>query len=540
MKIVTADQMRRIETACVKAGVSLDRLMENAGLAVARAVRDELQDPGRANVLILVGPGNNGGDGFVAARHLASWGARVTACVCTGRPENDPKRTLAEDAGVTVISANDDSDLAQVAELAAGADAVVDAVLGTGRLRPIRPPLSDILALVREAAETTHAPIMALDLPTGTDADTGRFDPSGLPAVATFMLGLPKIGPYLRPGESRCGQLRVLDIGVPPGLDEDIPIGLLTLETASALLPDRPPGAHKGTFGRSLILAGSLNYVGAAYLAAAAATRSGPGLVTLATPRSVHALVAPRLADATYLPLPETSDGLIDAPRALDDLRPMLTESTALLVGPGLGQALETGDLVVGLLLYGPDRPAAILDADALNILAGAGGWWDRIRGPAILTPHPGEMARLLAIDSVADVQENRVACAQDAARRWGHVVVLKGACTVIAHPDGRTRISPWVNSGLARGGTGDVLSGIIAGLLAQRPEAPFDAAALGVYVHGLAAEIVSDELGETAMTASDLLPALPDAFLQLEAPALADASLELDPRGPDRENPPL
>ncbi len=540
MKIVTAEQMRRIETACVEAGVSLDQLMENAGLAVARAVRDELPDPRNANILVLVGPGNNGGDGLVAARHLASWGARVTACACAVRPEPDPKRILAEDAGVAVISANDDSGLAQIGELAAGAHVVVDAVLGTGRLRPIQPPLSDVLALVRDAAESTHAPIMAVDLPTGTDADTGRFDPSGLPADATFVLGLPKIGPYLRPGESRCGQLRVLDIGIPPGLDEDILIELLTLETASALMPDRAPDAHKGTFGRALIVAGSLNYVGAAYLAAAAATRSGPGLVTLATPRSVHALVAPSLADATYLPLAETSDGLIDAPHALHDVRPLLSQSTSLLVGPGLGQTPEIRDLVVGLLLYGSDHPAAVLDADALNILARAEGWWDRIRGPAILTPHPGEMARLLAIDSVADVLENRVAVAQDAARHWAHVVVLKGACTVIAHPDGRTRISPWANSGLARGGTGDVLSGIIAGLLAQRPEAPFDAAALGVYVHGLAAEIVRDEFGETAMTASDLLPALPDAFLQLEAPTLADASLELDDDDPDRENPPL
>jgi len=528
MKIVTVEQMRRMEAACVGAGVSLDRLMENAGLAVAQAVRDRLGDPRGRNVLVLAGPGNNGGDGFVAARYLASSGAHVTAYVCAGRPEDDPKRNLAEKAGAAVVSTGDDARLARLDDLVAEADVVVDAVLGTGRLRPIQPPLSGILALVRDATRSTGIPVMAVDIPTGTDADTGRFDPAGLPATETLVLGRPKIGLYLHPGESGCGELRLLDIGIPPGLDEEISVELLTLETATALLPRRPPGSHKGTFGRALIVAGALNYVGAAYLAAAAATRSGPGLVTLATPRSVHALVASRLADATYLPLPETSDGVTDASRAAADVRTLLPECTSLLVGPGLGQATATRDLVVGLLLDGPERPATVLDADALNILARGEGWWDRIRGTAILTPHPGEMARLLGIDSVRQVQEDRVAAAQDAARRWGHVVVLKGACTVIAHPDGRTRVSPWVNSGLARGGTGDVLSGVIAGLLAQRPDALFDAAALGVYVHGLAAEAVRSQLGETGMTAGDLVPALPRAFSRLAPSGLAPEKPQL------------
>jgi len=522
MKIVTTGQMRRLETASVEAGVSLDRLMENAGLAVAQAVRDELADPRGSSVLILIGPGNNGGDGLVAARYLASSGADVTAYVCTERAGNDPKRTLAEKAGAALVAAPDDAGLEQLRDLTARAHLIVDAVLGTGPLRPIQPPLSGILAVVRDAVEATRAPVMAVDVPTGADADSGRFDPAGLPATVTLMLGRPKIGPYLRPDDCGCGELRVLEIGIPPGLDEDIPVDLLTPEAASALLPARPPTAHKGALGRALIIAGSLQYVGAAYLAAAAATRSGPGLVTLATPRSVHALVASRLAEATYLPLPEAGDGVIDAARAAADARTLLPDCTSLLVGPGLGQSAATRDLVTGLLLDGPDRPATVLDADALNILAQGKGWWDRIRGTVTLTPHPGEMARLLAIDSARSIQENRVPVAQDAARQWGHIVVLKGACTVVAHPDGRTRISPWVNSGLAKGGTGDVLSGIIAGLLAQRPDSPFDAATLAVYVHGLAAHAVRSQLGETGMTAGDLLPALPDAFRRLESSGLS------------------
>jgi len=517
VKIVTTEQMRRIEAASVRAGVSLDTLMENAGLAVAHAVRNALGEPHGRRVLVLVGPGNNGGDGLVAARHLALWGARATAYICAPRPDDDPKRALAKDAGVPVASAADDPSLSRLASLASDARVIVDAVLGTGRLRPIQPPLSDILARVRRAVEATGAPVIAVDLPTGTDADTGRSDPAGLRATQTLMLGRPKIGPYLRPGANNWGELRVLDIGIPRGLDEDISVELLTSETASALLPGRAPAGHKGTFGRTLIIAGSLNYVGAAYLAAGAAVRSGPGLVTLATPRSVHTLVASRLADATYLPLPETSDGLIDAHRAMDDIGPLLSDCTALLVGPGLGQASQTGDLVAGLLLYGPERPATVLDADALNILAAAAGWWERIRPTAVLTPHPGEMARLLGVDSARPVQDNRLAAAQDAARHWGHIVVLKGACTLVAHPDGRTRVSPWINSGLAKGGTGDVLSGIIAGLLAQHPDAPFDAASLGVYLHGLAGDAVRSRLSEAAMTASDLLPAIPDAFRSLE-----------------------
>jgi len=516
MKIVSSEGMRRIEQASVQAGVSLDTLMENAGLAVAESVRDVLRSPSGRSALVLVGPGNNGGDGFVVARHLAWWGARVSAYICTSRPDEDPKRVLAAEAGVQIASAQGDGDLAHLSAVAREADVIVDGVLGTGRVRPIERPLSGILGAVREATASSPPPVIAIDVPTGADADTGRFDPAGLPADITLMLGRPKLGPYLRPGEGAWGALRILDIGIPAGLDDDVAVELLTPDSAGALLPDRPSASHKGTFGRALIVAGSPRYVGAAYLAAAAATRSGAGLVTLAASPAVHPLVAARLAEATYLPLAGGPDDGLDAPAATSEIRAALPDFASLLVGPGLGQEPSTIDLVAKLLLGRAERPPTVLDADALNILSDTAGWWDRVSGQAVLTPHPGEMARLLGIPGPGPVQEDRLTAAQDAARRSGHIVVLKGACTVIAHPDGRAHVSPWVNPGLAKGGTGDVLAGLIAGLLAQMPAAPFAAAALGVYVHGLAADVVRTRLGETGMTAGDLLPALPQAFLEL------------------------
>lgn len=516
MELVTAEQMRTLEQAAVANGVSLDALMENAGLAVAEAVRAGLESLQGPRVLVLVGPGNNGGDGLVAARHLSSWGVKVTAYIVSARPDPDAKMATAVDAGVAVVEAASDEDLSRLRELSRDAHVVLDAILGTGRARPIAALLAEQLDTVRKAVGTGEGQVVAIDLPTGIDCDTGEADPHTLPADRVLMLGRPKAGPFLRPMVEPLHAIETLDIGLPDGVQSGSTAELVSRELAASLLPHRPIASNKGTFGRAFLVAGSSNFVGAAYLAAAAAGRVGTGLVTLATPSAVYSLVAGRLADATYVPLPESEPGELDAGWASSETLPVLGQATAALIGPGLGQAPTVRAFLHRLLLEGEPLPPSVLDADCLNYLATVDRWWRQVGAPAVLTPHPGEMARLTNT-SVADVQADRLGGAIDAAERWGKVVVLKGACTVIAHPEGRARISPFANSGLATAGTGDVLAGAIVGLMAQRLD-PFDAATLGVYLQGLAGEMARDALGAAGMVASDVLERLPAATMALDA----------------------
>ncbi|MBT4515525.1 MAG: NAD(P)H-hydrate dehydratase, partial [Chloroflexi bacterium] len=356
-----------------------------------------------------------------------------------------------------------------------------------------------------------HAPIIAVDVATGMSTDTGHMDLNGLEANETLVLGRPKIGAFLEPTGHAW---RCLDIGIPAGLDVQVPTELMTSGSMSRIMPSRPPRSNKGTFGRALIVAGSENYVGAAYLSSAAAGRSGAGLVTLALPDTIYPLVATRLAESTYIPLVEQGRNVIDSGFAAVQVTDAARPATSLLIGPGLGQTPSAVEFVRSVLLDRREGPRLVIDADALNALASVEDWQIRVRGPAILTPHPGEMARLRG-STVPDVQRDRVHSAQSAAESWRHIVVLKGACTVVAHPDGRTAISPWVNPGMATGGTGDVLAGLIAGFLAQGME-PFDAACLGVFVHGLAGNIARRATGEVAMVAGDVLESLPTALKQL------------------------
>ena len=515
MKIVTAQQMREIEDRAEAGGVSKDVLMENAGLAVADDIRGQVRNLVGMTVVVLVGPGNNGGDGLVAARHLDAWGARVTIGLCRDNPAHRGKVDFLRGKRVTIIQLDDDEGLAQLRESLKLAQIVLDAILGTGRSRPITGTTAEALELLREAwAEKEPPRLMALDVPTGLDADTGTVDPKTVPSEATLTLGNPKAGLYRFPGAEYAGEVEVLDIGVPKGLDSEIALELMTDDWARSALPDRPMSGHKGTFGKALIVGGSRNYVGAPYLAATAAGRVGAGLVTLAVPRSLQMAIAAKAVEPTYLPLPEESPGV---PRA--DAAELIAEQAegyqALLIGPGIGQADSTREMAAKLLFQGGQHPPVVVDADGLNVLASSSeSWWNEFSQEAILTPHPGEMARLTG-RSTKDIQEHREEIAMESAVKWRKIVVLKGAFTVVAYPDGRSRLSPFANPAMATAGTGDVLAGTIAGLLAQGVE-PEDAAALGVYLHGLAGERVSADLGDAGMLAGDLLPELPRAIRDL------------------------
>ena len=514
MKIVTADQMRRIEDRSEEVGVSKDSLMERAGLESALYIRRMHAPIYGVPILVLVGPGNNGGDGLVVARHLHRWGARVSVYICRDRRAPDPKLDIVNGLGIPVIAASDDVDLSQLRELLGTAHAVVDSVLGIGRIRPLEGMVRDILLLLAETK--TARPCMttiAIDVPSGMDADSGNADPACPSVDITLSMGYPKVGHYAYDAAERIGKLDTVDIGLPDGVDDDVRLSLMTESNVRPKLPVRPSDAHKGSFGRTMVVAGSLNYIGAAYLAGSAATRVGSGLVTIALPASIQMAVAGKATEPTYLPLAESSPG-VAMPTAAGNVLEALADYNSLLVGCGMGQAADMQGFIESILYSEERLLSTVVDADGLNTLARMPHWWERFPDMAILTPHPGEMSRLTGM-STAQVQADRIGVAVESAALWNKIVVLKGAHTIVAYPDGRAILSPFANPGLATAGTGDVLAGSIAGFLSQGASLE-KAATLGVYLHGMAGETVRDALGDTGMVASDLLPELPLAIRAL------------------------
>ncbi|MXY22249.1 MAG: NAD(P)H-hydrate dehydratase [Dehalococcoidia bacterium] len=505
MKIVTADQMREIEARAEAAGVSTDTLMENAGLAVARAARRVSGPLTGVPILALIGPGNNGADGLVTARHLQRWGATVTAYICRERSIPDPKLDSAVAAGVSVISASDDPGLSRLKSTLDTSHLAIDAILGTGRARPIEGAFRDILADLQDArSRNPRLRLLAMDLPTGLNSDTGDVDPACVPSDITVSLGYPKRGHLTFPGADYTGVLEVADIGIPPSLDSDVTLDLINRDWAANVLPARPSNSHKGTYGRAMIVAGSRNFLGAAYLAASAAGRVGAGLVTIAIPESLVPSVASKAIEPTFLPLPEAGPGIV-ANNAAHLILDSLNGYSSLLLVCGLGQAAETRQVVEELLLTDASLPPTVVDADGLNTLARIPDWWKLWPTDAIFTPHPGEMARLTSMSA----RNDRIAIARESASAWKKTVILKGAYTVASAPNGDAMLSPYSNPGLATAGTGDVLAGAIVGLLSQGVSIA-DAASLGVYLHGEAGERARTKLGDTGMLASDLLPQLP------------------------------
>jgi NAD(P)H-hydrate epimerase len=494
MKLVTAEEMRALEARAFASGTTQPQLMEAAGHAVAVAVRDRLGSVRAARILVLVGPGNNGGDGLVAARHLHDFAAEVLVYLLAPRSGEDPNLQAVRQRGIEVFDAADGS----LDEALGRTDAIIDAVLGIGHQRP----LEGVMAEVFDKLKTRHAPLFAIDVPTGVDADTGTADPHAAGADVTFALGFSKIGLHLLPGSALAGQVEVLDIGLDAEMGAEIKTQLLTPEWAHAALPERPAESNKGTFGRVLVVAGSASYTGAAALTSLGALRGGAGLVTLASIPAVRAAVASQLPEPTYLPLPE-NEGAIDG-SAGDAIARALEGYAALIIGPGLSTVPGAQAVVRGVLTTpAASSLPAVIDADGLNALSRLQGWQEELKGQAVLTPHPGELARLMG-NTTADVQRERLAAARRCAAEWRQTVVLKGAHTIVARPDGQALISPFANALLATAGTGDVLAGAIGGLLAQGLE-PFEAAGLGVYLHGAAGELYTDDYGPSGLLASEL-----------------------------------
>ncbi|MGI8549871.1 MAG: NAD(P)H-hydrate dehydratase [Dehalococcoidia bacterium] len=510
MKLVTAEQMRALEQRAEATGVSIAQLMENAGLAVAQEAWMLLGTLEDRVIVVLTGPGNNGGDGLVAARHLYDWGADVRVYLTRRRPDDMHLQELSQREVPTAV-ATEDPDLGMLRQSLTGAHLVIDALLGTGQARPIEGVMAQILDALAAARRSPLPPkLLAVDLPSGLNADTGAADPHTAIVDETVTLGLPKVGLYSGAGVRHSGRVQTIDIGIPAEAERDLSLTLLTAAWTRDHLPKRPSDANKGSFGKLLTVAGSINYIGAAYLCSAAAYRAGAGLVTMAVPRSIQLSLVPLLPEATFLPLSHDEGALVAGDVYI--IKRALPTYDVLLVGPGIGQTPDAQQFVRAFL-HGLDignLQGVVVDADALNALAGQEDWPTRFTSQAVMTPHPGEFARLARL-TVAEVQANRLGLAVRYAEKWNKIVVLKGANTVIAAPDGTAMLSPFANPALATAGTGDVLAGAIAGLMAQGL-APFDAAAAGVYLHGAAGELMSRDIGDAGGLAGDLLKLLPEA----------------------------
>ncbi len=518
--LVTAAQMQALERAAVAAGTSEQQLMANAGLYAAQEAWIAIGMEPRP-VLVLCGPGKNGGDGLVAALRLAEWGAPVHVYLLRPRSDDDAEWRAVADAGIDHTVVADDAGFEALDSLLEQASLVLDALFGTG-LRPaerrIEGDALGVLGRLEVARAGRAAPrLFALDLPSGVDADSGFADPATVLADATVTFGCSKIGLATMPGRGFAGRVTVVDIGLPAASMAGLPFEVLDYRVARAAVPVRPMDGNKGTFGTAVIAGGSRRYPGAVRLAAEAAARSGCGLVTLAAPEAIQPLVV-SLPDVTHEPLPDTG-GAFDAASARALLRALQgSRARALLVGPGIGTAEHTRAFVQHLLAGidgASNLRAVVLDADALNLLAGEADWGARFTLPRVLTPHPGELSRLTG-RTVEAIQSDRLAVALEYARETQSVVVLKGAGTVVAAPDGRARLSDVATSALAHAGTGDVLAGLITGFVAQGLD-PFDAATTAVYLHAETGRQVAEVYGEAATLASDLLRALPETRKALE-----------------------
>ncbi|MBI4279755.1 MAG: NAD(P)H-hydrate dehydratase [Armatimonadetes bacterium] len=507
MRVPSAAQMAALDRRAIEEfGIPGLDLMERAGIAVARLANVMRAGARRGPVIVLAGKGNNGGDGFVAARHLNAGGIE-TAVWLLGRPEEvkgDARAMLDRmaGAGIALHVVEDASDLR---DRFASAVLIVDALFGTG----FRGPARGAAAQAIEAANAAGPPILAVDVPSGVDADTGQVEGPCVRAAATVTMALPKVGLLIYPGAEHAGRVYVSDIGFPPAVLDDpaVQTFLVTPDTVRGALPARRPDSHKGHYGRVLVVAGSVGFAGAAALCALGALRMGAGLVHVAVPEPIYSVAASRVPEAMVHPLP-WRDGAL-APEAADALRVLLAGADAVAAGPGLGTTAG----VVGALRSVLDGTAVpiVLDADALNILATHPDLRAGVRGPLIVTPHPGEMARLLGRD-VRAVQRDRLAAVREAARALDAVSVLKGARTVVAAPSGGAWIVPTGNPGMATGGMGDALTGAVAALLGQRL-APAAAAAVGAYLHGLAGDMLQGEIGPAGLLASEVADRLPGAL---------------------------
>ena len=516
MKLTTTSQMRAIEKEADSKGTSYAQMMENAGRGLAKIVHAIGQENGYHSVTGIVGAGNNGGDTLVALAWLAQAGWRTHAYLVNRKTASDELVTRYLQAGGEVTQFASDAGFDTLRTYLEDSDFLLDGLLGTGIKLPLRNEAALVLqgaALILSDLESPPI-IVAVDCPSGIDCDTGACAEETLPADLTVTMAAVKQGMLKLPAFEYLGELECVSIGLPANLDSwnALHVDVADAEMVSACLPERTPASHKGTFGTALVIAGSTPYTGAAWLAGSAAYRVGAGLVTMAVPEPLHSALAGHLPEATWVLLPHEHGYISET--AIQTLLNNLGRATAILLGPGIGDKVTTKIFIEQILPK--TQVPIVIDADGLRHLSQIVNWHKKIIVPAVLTPHPGEMSALTGL-SREEIQADRQAVAEKYAKQWGHVVVLKGAFTVIASPDGRIAIIPVATPALARAGTGDVLAGLIVGLRAQGVDA-YEAAVAGAYLHAQAGLRAAEELGTTAsVLARDVLAAIPEIISDLD-----------------------
>ena len=524
MKVVTAAEMRQIDQDTIEGiGIPGIVLMETAGSAIVRAI--EQHYPTCQRIGIFAGKGNNGGDGIVIARQLAHVGRDVHLFLVS------PSDSFTDEAQINLqIAKNLGLPIEEVLggkegwkhgrmeawkDWVANCELLVDAIFGTGLRGAVRDPIATVI----NAINSLPTPILSVDLPSGLDADTGHPLGTCVQADRTVTIGLPKRGLLMHPGVELAGKLEVVDIGFPePVVDaQNIKVNWTTAAQASQWMPPRPPFSHKGSYGRVLVVAGSTGMTGAAALTSEAALRAGAGLVTLATPKHLNPILEGLLPEVMTLPLPETDAGSLSVSATSTILEFAVKTNSIVAIGPGLSQHPETVSFVHQLIRENREQGLdlrMVIDADGLNALAHVRETLSLLNSEAVLTPHPGEMARLTNT-AVPTLEKDRIGTAQQFTSEHGVTLVFKGAPTVTSDPNSNLWVNSTGNPGMATGGMGDVLTGVIAGLMAQGISSE-SAAALGVYLHGLAGDIAAERLGMHGLTASDVLKAVPQTISSL------------------------
>ena len=519
MKIITAAQMQALDRRTItEAGIPGHTLMTNAGTGVVDTMERAYGSMTGKTVTVFCGKGNNGGDGFVVARLLRSQRAhiRVVLLAKTADLKGDARamyHRFRKAAGASSLHVTPSAD--HMRSLLQDSQFVVDALLGTGLSSPVAGPYRDAIEAINDVGFGAGLPVTAVDLPSGLHADSGIVLGAAVRATLTVTFGLPKLGLYVGQGIDHAGDVRIIDIGIPACYADDVesPVSLITPEDVHGVLPRRRNRtAHKGTFGHAGIIAGSTGKTGAAALAAKAALRTGAGLVTVATPAGANAALEAKLLEAMTVPMPDTKAQTLAA-AGLDSLSYFANSRSAVAIGPGLTTHPETTGLIRALVVR-LEKPS-VLDADALNALAGKTELLTKCKVAPILTPHPGEMARLEREATAQQVNADRIGTAARFVQQHGVILVLKGARTIVARPDGHIAVCPTGNPGMATAGTGDALTGMIVGLLAQRLDS-WEAAYAGTYLHGLAGDLTAIAIGSAGMTAGDLIDRIPHAITRV------------------------
>ena len=515
MKIVTAQQMQQLDQQAIEEyGIPGLILMENAGSGVLREMERHYGRCAGKVVTVVAGSGNNGGDGLVIARHLLQKGNTVHVFLLgSSKSAKSDARTnlqIYQKIGGVTHRLTTPGQLETLREHLRHSNLIVDAIWGTGLNRTRTGQTGEIIPRVIALIHSVSTPVVSVDIPSGICSDTGEMVGNAVQADLTVTFGLPKRGHYLYPGAAHRGTLKVIDIGFPSALIETIPAGLQLLdrEEVRGTLPSRTPDAHKGKYGHILVIAGSVGKTGAASLASVSALRVGAGLVTLALPASLNPVLERKLTEVMTHPVAETPAQTLST-SAEKELLELARNKSAVVLGPGLSTHQETQALI-RKLIQSIEVPI-ILDADGINALSGHLEPLKASRAPVILTPHPGEMSRLLDLSS-PQIQNDRLGHAGRFSREHRVWLVLKGALTILADPEGSLSINPTGNEGMATGGTGDVLSGVLGGLLAQGLP-PSEAMKTGTYLHGLAGDLAASQKGTMGLIASDIIDKLPQAL---------------------------